>query len=841
MRPSLRRGPTTCGSCGAGLVADAGWCGSCGARVAGPTPEVGDDHVVELTDEPVRERETVTGRWVALLVLAGLVLGGLTAVALRPEPLVPLLGHVGVGTGMTSSGLPPDDLRLAWSHDLPDEGWWSDLGDLVAADGLARIGGRVVDVRTGEVLRTAAIHYGPLEREAARLSGDEIVVVDQLLGTVVTRVTLPRTLPATPLWPAARVGDVTFLAGDEGAWFVRDDGTVLAAMPGWHQVWEQQPAQASVVALRSDLDMESGPTGDLRLVSLHDASVLVAREVPAGDALHVQVEGDRALLGWRRGAEGRGVTEGDGSVWELELVDAASGDVLMTGSLGTAPDGSPPRLLGRSPVGGSLLGVHEMEGYEVWELVPGEEPALRTTLAPGHTGPWGALAEHGWPGAAALTDDALVVGLAPAETVEARTLDGEVVWRTAATGAAGVMVDGDVVAVVPEPGPAGSGGSVVRFLDARDGTRLGSTVLTGSLDAARWGPRPSAVVGRAVAVAHHGGGPGAATELGSARWIDLVSGVVVAPADVFAPWMDGADLGRSTTWLHGVATDTATGLPAPVVVRQGDDGSVAVLTDRAMVEYEVPLSSAARRDGSHVQPLGATEARLAVWTEHWDHEGGSWATHLIDRASGEVRELAGVFGMLLTDDLLVGTAPDALPSRQAPLVAHDVVTGARRWTGPPHPVWSDPPLHDDELAVVGDTVRRSAVDLADGGVLWTYLPDEELLPIGVLGASQVLFATPGGTVLALDRGTGDELWRRDMGAPITSLTGAGDGAVVTTLDRELLVLDRHGEALQRVVLEDVALHAAALGETVVVQYLDRVVGLRADGAGFTTGDEVELP
>ena len=55
--------------------------------------------------------------------------------ALREPPAEIVLGHAGNATGVTSTGLPPADLRLAWSRPRPDEGWWHEVGTVVARIG----------------------------------------------------------------------------------------------------------------------------------------------------------------------------------------------------------------------------------------------------------------------------------------------------------------------------------------------------------------------------------------------------------------------------------------------------------------------------------------------------------------------------------------------------------------------------------------------------------------------------------------------------------------------------------------------------------------------------------
>ncbi len=847
---SLRRGTGTCGSCGAALVRGATWCGTCGARAVPPAaaPEqAADDVVLDASGQASAPTSGVRGRRAAVGLLAGLLVVALAAAALRSQPPVAVLGRTDAGTGMTSTGPPPTELRLSWSHQLPDEGWWSDPGQLLVGDRRVQIAGRVVDLDTGDVVRTPWFGDATGGRSAVRLSGPELVTVDRLTGAVLARVELAPGLLDRPLWPAVRGADVTMLSGDEGVLFVHDDGTIIAELPGWHETWERRRHgdEPAAVALRELLDPHRGPMGDLRLVSMRDGSTLLERDVAAGDEVETSVRGDRAVFAWRRSPDA--ATEDGPPGWDVDVVDATTGDVLLRRGFATE---EAPWLIGRSPAGGTLLGVAVEQDLEIWEVAANDDEAvLRTAVGRSFSSPWDDGVGAGTGGTIGVTDSGLVVRLPTPDEVEARTLDGELVWQADTGGAVGLLVAGDVVALLPPPGPDGvaGSGSVIRLLDSTDGAVLTTVDPSPALEAQLWGPRPAAVVDGAVAIARTGRWPAdRATELSGARWLDLTSGEVRATADVLSPWTDGEDAlaAGGALWLHGMVPDPATGTPTPAMVAHAGDGTLQLLRDGELVDVAPPGLAAMSPDEGYLQPIGATGDLLAVWSETWDDTGGVWATHVIDRTTGSSLDLPGIVGRLLVDDLLVGVAQDPGSwSGVAPLVGVDPVSGEPRWTGPPVSLRDGTPLHDGELLVVGDTLRRVAVALDDGRTAWSYMADEELLDGGVLLPTHVLLATTTGVVVALDRVTGAELWRRDVGAPITSLTGAGDSALAATMDRELVVLDATGEPVRRHPLGDVALHAAALGETVVVVFQrdNEVVGLRADGAGFTTEDEVDLP
>lgn len=825
-----------CSACGAQLTGDAVWCGGCGARAAGAARDDEGDAAL-VRDEDVAgaaPTSTVVGRRLTAVMVLGLVVALVAGVALREPPPEAVLGQAGSASGVTATGLPPDGLRLTWSQALAEEPWWDDLGVFVADGDLARLGSVVVDVTSGEVVRLAERHHVGTGRYATNLSNGQVVVVDDLRGTVVTRIDLPDLSITGPLWPSARTGEVTLLGGQHGTALVRDDGTVVAEHPGWHEGWQGPHGPApGAVPVWSDAGLHGEAAGDLRLVSMRDGAVLLRRETDAAaGTTSVDVMGDRVLLAAPVPDEGPWLTS------DVELVDATTGEVLAARRFSAQRS---PRIVGRTPEGGTLVAVEYDEAVEVWEVAAGGDGfRLRTAV---DRESWGADDARGGvlTHTASLNDEGMVIELVAQDRVEARTLDGETVWRVGVPPSDGLRTDGGVVALVPEPDHSGDGApATIPLLDATDGSRLGTVRTAPGLQARHWGSRPAAVVGGAVAVGHVAGWPSAAiAEVGHGRWFALDSGEPVPTADVLAPWVDD-DVGLGgELWLSGMTQDPGTGEQSPGLFLGSHGSTLRVLQDGVAVEHELAMPEGSE---AYVQPVGATADRLAVVGEMWDPRGSFQATFLVDRVSGRVVQVDGVVGTLLTDDVLVGVARAAdewYPD--APLVGIDPATGQRRWTGPAVGYGFDPTLHDGRVALVGDGHRRMAVDLADGTVLWTHDPAEELVTGGVLGPRQVLLATTTGTVVAIDRASGAERWRRDLGAPITSLSGAGDGAVVGTLAEELVVLDGEGVPVQRVALEDVPLHAVALGTTVVVQYRDRVVGLHPDGPGFTTQDEVDLP
>lgn len=833
----------TCVGCGADLVRGAAWCGACGARVeAAPVEELDTEpSAVELDDDAPHARG---GRYLTVVLVVGLVAALVAAGALREPPAEIVLGHAGNATGVTSTGLPPADLRLAWSRPRPDEGWWHEVGTVVADGGLVRLGDLVVDVATGELVRLAEQNYsgdGPL---VLGMHGSDVVVVDQLRGTIEARTPMPEVSFDGPLWPSASTDETIFLGGDNGAALIATDGTLLAEYPGWHEGWNGSGlADPAAVALWSEMDMHSGGTsGDLALFSLRDGEVLLTRVDSSHDDLHVHVVGDRAVLAaptWPAH------DEPPMPAWFVELVDATTGEVLTEVELQTH---GPPRIVGRTGDGGTLLALEYENSVQVWEApAAAGDLVQRTSVGRSNWGSGdgnvGTLTNT-----ASLTGEGTIVELVTTEQVRARALDGGVLWSADVEPTDGLRVDGGVVALIPPESNAPPGHdtppAVVQLLDVADGRHLTSVPLQPRLGSLQWGPRPGAVVNGAVGIGHMTGWSAtSAMEVVNARWYELLIGDNVPVQDVFQPWLADGTRMTGELWLAGLVQDDEGRLvPHLGGTQTGDD--LRLLQDGELTTHDLPVADAVRRSEGWVQPIGANTTHLAVWHEEWDMQADTSlsATHIAERVGGGVVTLPDVMGLLLTDDVFIGREQHPRDwSRDMPLVGHDPATGTRLWTGPVLENRARQVVHDHELLLVGDAYRWTAVNTRDGSVAWRYESPVELFPTVVLGPNQALFATTTGQLIALDRRSGGERWRRDMGAPVTSLSGAGEGALVATLDEELLVLDSDGRTVQRRGLDGVALRAVALGDTVVLQYADRIVGLRPDGPGFTAEDEVDLP
>lgn len=198
----------------------------------------------------------------------------------------------------------------------------------------------------------------------------------------------------------------------------------------------------------------------------------------------------------------------------------------------------------------------------------------------------------------------------------------------------------------------------------------------------------------------------------------------------------------------------------------------------------------------------------------------------LDRHRGEVRwsfDTGATFHgePVVTDKLLV------IPSDAGFVYAFELGTGEVRWKTPlpPAGVLSD-------LVRVGPTVvgldslgQLFSLDLATGGLQWLFPPEgtseerQRVQPPAAAG-ERVFFAGSRGDVYCVDAFSGEEIWRRELGAPVTTaVVLAGDAVVVGTEDRRLARLSlADGEVLSRIELPEqpAGTPAAAPGAVVLL-------------------------
>lgn len=112
-----------------------------------------------------------------------------------------------------------------------------------------------------------------------------------------------------------------------------------------------------------------------------------------------------------------------------------------------------------------------------------------------------------------------------------------------------------------------------------------------------------------------------------------------------------------------------------------------------------------------------------------------------------------------------------------------------------------------------------------GALVWQANVDAIRFPLLLAArADQVVAAGSDGTVLALDPGSGRELWRAQVGAPITAGVGSdGRFAAVVTATNELVVIDGGRELWRKALPSRVLTAPLVAGERVFVLRVDRVV------------------
>lgn len=169
----------------------------------------------------------------------------------------------------------------------------------------------------------------------------------------------------------------------------------------------------------------------------------------------------------------------------------------------------------------------------------------------------------------------------------------------------------------------------------------------------------------------------------------------------------------------------------------------------------------------------------------------------LDPADGTARKLAtlpaGATGLGSSGGQLLYVAPDTSGQRFTALLRVDPDTGAVRRQTLAHPVnvaGGTPTLLDGTVYFTGTNGTVTAVSAADGKRLWQRATGLENLSAPVLSAAygRVYLATRIGSVLALDRGSGAELWRTTALDSTGVQAGDGmDGAAGVLLVKDAIV------------------------------------------------------
>jgi hypothetical protein len=433
-----------------------------------------------------------------------------------------------------------------------------------------------------------------------------------------------------------------------------------------------------------------------------------------------------------------------------------------------------------------------------------------------------------------VVDGDVVVVLRDGEAV-ATGLDGTVRWR-AGSGAEELAAGDGYVALL--------GPTTVRVVHSGDGATVASLPRSALF---AQGPTLLGVVDGSVGIAL-GGSPQSSTQLGSTTWLDLGDGEQDPIDELFASSREEPPRTAMVNWLfHGTTSpvddgDVTVG-GVPVVTSSDGRSSLRVRdAEGELRSVTLPTPDPTGPVADLGEVTGAAPGRLAVtqyrFSDENDHDV---VTHLLDIEDGSRRTITGWAGMLLTDRFLL--AAEQGPGVEEPRVAvFDPATGEQRWVAS-RPELFGRPRHDASLLVAADVLGATTLLLDDGTVPWRHVGSSVLADLRpVLGARRVLLATAGGEVVALDRADGGELWRTDVGAPITAITGAGQDTLVGTREGLVVHLGADGRERQRIaVATSPVVDVAALGTTTVAVTDDAVIGLRVDGDGLVTDDEVDLP
>ncbi|MFQ5554639.1 MAG: PQQ-binding-like beta-propeller repeat protein [Acidimicrobiia bacterium] len=139
------------------------------------------------------------------------------------------------------------------------------------------------------------------------------------------------------------------------------------------------------------------------------------------------------------------------------------------------------------------------------------------------------------------------------------------------------------------------------------------------------------------------------------------------------------------------------------------------------------------------------------------------------------------------------------------LYAVDINSHEELWpfpTGPTATGVASRPTVDDGVVYFGsDDAIFYAVDASDGSEVWRFEAPGPLPSSPAIGDGRVLFGAllvDDGGLIALDQGTGDELWRSTSGSILSSPTVVDGAAYVGSFDGNLYVVDvASGEQLWR--------------------------------------------
>ena len=220
---------------------------------------------------------------------------------------------------------------------------------------------------------------------------------------------------------------------------------------------------------------------------------------------------------------------------------------------------------------------------------------------------------------------------------------------------------------------------------------------------------------------------------------------------------DGPSAPLEVVWRNSIEiedADVAGGLSAPIVAQ---DGTIVVVAPNEVLAFDgedrSEIFSAARDLGPPVPPaIGAgADGPVVVFVEGFGDRGPSSTTSPSASPSP-------------TPSSSPSDAPDDVDSH---LAAVDLRTGEPVWPSavPLEDLVGTPVSADETAAFVGDLSGHvMAVELSSGEVRWSEDLGSSIAGAVTIEGDRALVATVGeqqtpGMVVALDRSTGDELWR----------------------------------------------------------------------------------
>lgn len=170
-------------------------------------------------------------------------------------------------------------------------------------------------------------------------------------------------------------------------------------------------------------------------------------------------------------------------------------------------------------------------------------------------------------------------------------------------------------------------------------------------------------------------------------------------------------------------------------------------------------------------------------------------------------------------------------------------------------VLARPVVAEGRVYVMDAEATISALDAADGELIWRHEPDdlavEELLGGGLAYADGWLFATiSSGTVLGLNAESGNEVWRQSLSLPLRSAPTVAEGRVlVLSADNQLYALEatsgtptwRHAGFFESAGLLGGPSPAVARDIVIVPYSSAEVFSLRLDSGRPLWGDTVQRP